>query len=67
MYTNTKNDQKCVEYYIYEWNWVHPEREDDSRRHHNDPGANRTIDTLTIIYYVAPGHGFMYGTKVGGY
>jgi hypothetical protein len=29
--------------------WVHPEREYDARRHQNGPGANRTIDTLTMI------------------
>jgi hypothetical protein len=27
--------------YISEWNWVHPEREDDAQRHHDGPGARR--------------------------
>jgi hypothetical protein len=28
---------------------VHPEQEYDARCHHNGPGANRTIDALTMI------------------
>jgi hypothetical protein len=31
-------------------NCAHPEREDDARRHHNGPGANRTIVHQDICY-----------------
>jgi hypothetical protein len=31
-------------------NWLHPERDDDARRHHG-PGANRTISDHRYVYH----------------
>jgi hypothetical protein len=47
-------------------NWVRPEREDDARRHHNGPGANRTIDTLTMINCIFCTRSWIYVWYYGG-
>jgi hypothetical protein len=47
-------------------NWVHPEREDDARRHHNGPEAHRTIDTLTMINFTLCTRSWIYVWYYGG-